>query len=102
MHSYHVYFTPKDGISDAEVGRIVRAFGENEKNENLLHSYDLVKFDNKANFQELFDFHFAAHYQSEKEREKAFETMSEHYTEEPHLSLMKMTKEFKVAFSTSI
>ena len=102
MHTYHVYFTPKEGFSDDEVARLIRAFGDHETRENLMLRYDLVKFDNKASFPELFDYHFAAHYRSENERNTALDRMSQHYKEEPHLSLMKMSKAFKVAFSFSL
>lgn len=102
MHTYHVYFTPREGFSDEEVAKIIHTFGQHEKDANLMLGYDLTKFENKASFQELFDFHFAAHYKSEKDRTDAMESMSKHYKEEPHLSLMKMTKEFKVAFSASL
>jgi len=102
MHTYHVFFTPKAGFSDDDVARLIHAFGDSETKENLMLRYDLVKFDNKASFPELFDYHFAAHYRSESERKTALERMSQHYKEEPHLSLMKMSKEFKVAFSVSL
>ena len=102
MHSYHVYFTPKEGFSPEKVAQLIHHFGEREKTENLMHNYQLVMFDNKASFEELFDYHFVAHYRSEEERTQAFKSLSHDYMKEPHLSLMKMTKEFKVAFSVDL
>lgn len=102
MYSYNVYFTAKPGYTDAKVAQRIHAFGKHEIQENLMHSYSLQKFDNKASFKELYDFHFAAHYQKESERKQAFEKMSKDYTKEPHLGVMKMTKTFKVAFSVDL
>lgn len=100
--TYHVFFSPKSGFSESEVIGIISQFADNEIKENFMDSYSLIKFDNKASFSELDDYHFSANYKSLEDRQKASKAMSKAYTKEPHLSMMKMTENFKVAFSQEL
>ncbi len=102
MYTYHVYFTPKETITDLEVFEIIKRFGDHEVRENLMMDYALTKFEDKASFPELSDFYFIANYRCKVDQDKAMGSMKNEYGKEPHLSLMKMVKEFRVAFSKSL
>lgn len=99
MHSYHVYFTPKDGVSDRELLTQVHQFMERQLGSNLAISYRVLRMTNKASFGDLPDFHLIVDYASEADIQRAFQNMKAHYREEPHAPLMKMVSTFRVAFS---
>lgn len=102
MYTYHVYFTTHADVTEPEIQEVFSKFIDSEIRENRMISYGLTKFENKASFPELSDYHFTAHYGSKKDQEAAMAEMSKRYTKEPHLSLMRITKEFRVAFSEEV
>jgi len=82
MYRYHVYFTTYDGVTDSEVEAVLSQFVHSEMKENLMIGYDITKFENKASFPDLSDYHFTAHYRSKEDQEKAMENMAKRYTKE--------------------
>ena len=102
MFTYHVYFTAKENYSHDEVIVIIDRFAEYEMKENLLESYELFRFTNKAAFPDLLDYHFTANYRSREDQSQAMRNLGPRYKEEPHASLMKMSESFGVAFSERI
>ena len=102
LHSYEVYFDVRAGYSDSDVAEIIRKLGDNEKQVNGMYAYELTKVSDKASFVELYDYCFKAHYTSAESRKDALDAMAPRYTQEPHLSVMKMAGQFKVAFSERI
>ena len=102
MYRYHVFFTTNSGVADSEVEAVLSHFVRSEMKENLMIGYGITKFENKASFPNLSDYHFTAHYDSKEDQEKAMEAMAKRFTKEPHASLMRITKEFRVAFSREL
>jgi hypothetical protein len=99
MHSYHVYFTPKDGVSDRELLTQVHQFMEDQLGSNFAISYRVLRMTNKASFGDLPDFHLIVDYASEADIQRAFQNMKALYREKPHAPLMEMVLTFRVAFS---
>lgn len=97
--TYHVYFTAKEGVTESKLVEQVHKFMDSQLAENLATGYQLLRFDNKATFQELPDYHLMVDYRDEQDRGKAFESMKKFAKSEPHSSLMRMVSDFKVAFS---
>jgi len=99
MASYHVYFSPKEGVLPETLVKQVHAFMATQVEGNFAMGYRILRMNNKASFEDLPDFHLIVDYRSEKDLQKAFEEMKKHYKSEPHSPLMSMVSDFKVAFS---
>lgn len=102
MHSYHVYFSLKDGITVAELEAVMRSFVAKEMQDNLMVGYRLLHMKDKASAQGIPDYHFIADYVSAEDGTKAMEDMQTRYREEPHASLMRIVSEFRVAFADDL
>lgn len=81
---------------------MLSTFARFEMKENLMTGYSLTRFENKASFPELSDYHFSAHYASKEDQENAMKDLATRFTKEPHASIMRITKEFRVAFSRNM
>ncbi|MES2661328.1 MAG: DUF6614 family protein [Verrucomicrobiota bacterium] len=99
MASYHVYFSPKEGISHEVLVKQVHEFMATQVHENHAESYRILRMNNKASFENLPDYHLIVDYPSEEGLQKGFNGMKKHYRGEPHSLLMKMVSDFRVAFS---
>jgi hypothetical protein len=99
MASYHVYFSPKDGVSPPTLVKQVHAFMATQVQGNHASSYRLLRMHNKASFENLPDYHLIVDYPSEEDLQQGFSGMQAHYRNEPHRPLMKMVTDFRVAFS---
>lgn len=99
MTSYHVYFSPKEGVTPAALIKQVHEFMATQISGNFAESYRILRMDNKASFQSLPDYHLIVDYLSEEALKKGHTEMSKHYKEKPHSPLMNMVSDFKVAFS---
>ncbi len=99
MPSYHVYFSSKKDISNEVMLNQVHLFMATQIADNFAHSYRVLRMTNKASFESLPDYHLIVDYASQNDLEKGSNVMKTHYKDEPHLSMMKMVSEFKVAFS---
>ena len=102
MYTYHVYFNIKADVTDADLAAAFSKFVRSETERNRLAAYSLTRFENKASFPDLPDYHFAARYHSKDDQAKAMADMSTRFNQEPHLSLMKITSDFRVAFSREV
>ena len=102
MNSYHVFFSSKPEVALSDVEAILKKFVRYEIEHNLMLNARVLKMTDKANFQDLPDYHFIADYETEADGEKAMENMKKRYKEEPHASLMSMVTEFRVAFSKEL
>ena len=100
MASYHVYFSPKEGISPSALINQVHEFMETQIQSNFATGYRVLRMNNKASFEALPDFHLIVDYESEEDLQKGFEGMKNHYRDKPHSPLMSMVSDFKVAFSS--
>ena len=99
MASYHVYFSPKEGISPEVLVKQVHEFMATQVHENHAEAYRILRMNNKASFANLPDYHLIVDYPSEEDLQKGFSGMKEHYRDEPHSPLMEMVSDFRVAFS---
>ena len=99
MASYHVYFSPKEGVSPESLIKQVHEFMATQVERNFATGYRILRMTNKASFESLLDFHLIVDYDSEDDLQKGFEGMKMHYKEKPHSPLMSMVSDFKVAFS---
>lgn len=102
MHSYHVYFSLKDTVTRSELERIMIRFVTKEMQDNLMVSYRLLHMKDKASASTIPDYHFIADYATAEDGAKAFADMATRYQEEPHASLMKIVREFRVAFADDL
>ncbi len=99
MASYHVYFSPKEGVSPDALIKQVHEFMATQIQGNFAETYRILRMHNKASFEELPDFHLIVDYPSEEALKDGFGGMKEHYRDEPHSPLMRMVTDFRVAFS---
>ncbi|MGJ8644486.1 MAG: DUF6614 family protein [Luteolibacter sp.] len=100
MNSYHVYFSPKEGVSPQDLINQVHEFMASQIHTNFAVGYRILKMTNKASFDTLPDYHLIVDYASEEDLQKGFKGMKSQYKEEPHSPLMTMVSNFKVTFST--
>ncbi|BCX46756.1 hypothetical protein HAHE_06640 [Haloferula helveola] len=99
MHSYHVFFDRKDGVTHEALVAQVDRFMETQVGGNLAKGYRLLRTNNKASFDELPDYQMIVDYASEADLQAAFATMKSRFREDPHRPLMTMVEGFRVAFS---
>jgi len=99
MASYHVYFSPKEGVSPENLIKQVHEFMATQIHSNFATGYRVLRMKNKASFETLPDFHLIVDYRSEEDLQKGFKGMKKQYKDEPHSPLMRMVSDFKVAFS---
>lgn len=99
MASYHVYFSPKEGVPAEALMKQVHAFMATQIHRNYATAYRVLRMNNKASFASLPDYHLIVNYPSEEDLQKGFSAMKGHYKDEPHSPLMKMVSDFRVAFS---
>ena len=99
MPSYHVYFDAAAGIAVDALVTQVHSFMEGQMAKNHAAGWRLLHMTNKASFPDLCDFHLIVDYASEADLQQAFAEMKRMYKEEPHLTLMRMVSDFRVAFS---
>ena len=99
MASYHVYFSPREGISHEVLVKQVHEFMATQVFKNHAESYRVLRMNNKASFKDLPDYHLIVDYPNEEALQKGFSGMKEHYRDVPHSPLMKMVSDFRVAFS---
>jgi hypothetical protein len=99
MHSYHVYFDAKDGVSEEVLLAQISSFMEQQQRENRVSRFRVLRFTDKGSFKELPGFHLIVDYESDQELRDAFVQMKGSFQSEPHKSLMGMVANFKVAFS---
>jgi hypothetical protein len=100
MASYHVYFDAAPGIAADDLVAQVHSFMDTQVAVNRAASWRLLQMTNKATFQEMSDYHLIVDYASDADLQHAFAEMKRTYREEPHLTLMRMVTNFRVAFST--
>ena len=100
MNSYHVYFSPKKGVSPQDLINQVHEFMSTQIQSNFAVGYRILQMTNKASFDSLPDYHLIVDYASEEDLQKGFKGMKSHYKDKPHSPLMTMVSSFKVAFST--
>lgn len=99
MPSYHVYFSPKEGVSPEALIKQVHEFMATQIHGNFAENYRILRMNDKASFDSLPDYHLIVDYASEEDLQKGFNGMKPHYKNEPHSPLMSMVSNFKVAFS---
>jgi hypothetical protein len=99
MASYHVYFSPKEGVSPDALVKQVHEFMATQVHKNHAEAYRILRMNNKASFGSLPDYHLIVDYATDEDLQKGFRGMKEHYRNEPHSPLMKMVSDFRVAFS---
>lgn len=100
MASYHVYFDAAPGVVAEDLVAQIHSFMDSQVTGNRTAEWRLLQMTNKATFQEMSDFHLIVDYASEADLQHAFGEMKRTYREEPHLTLMRMVTNFRVAFST--
>ncbi len=99
MNSYHVYFSPKEGVSAESLIAQVHEFMATQIEGNFAEAYRLLRMDYTGSPGVFPDYHLIVDYPSGDDLRKGFESMKAHYRDKPHSPLMKMVSDFKVAFS---
>jgi hypothetical protein len=100
MESYHVYFTPRKGVSKEALVAQAHEFMATQVAHNRARSYRILEMKDKATFQGIPDYHLIVDYDSAVDLQEAFNEMKRRYKEAPHAPLMGIVSEFRVAFST--
>ena len=101
MISYHVFFTPKPEVSDAEALAAVHGFlGGLEKEKHLRH-YRVMRVTNPASFHGLPRFQAIVDYATQEELDAAMAFMRQPGKKEagPHGQLMHILADFRVSFT---
>ena len=103
MIQYNVYFTLKDDFSEEEGILKIHAFMQYLKSKQPVHDYRILKISDKVNFDALPAFHVIVDYETSEHSNSAFGFIKNgEYKKEPHMSLMTMTKDFKISFSEDV
>jgi len=97
--SYHVYFSPKEGVFPEMLLKQVHEFMKTQVPGNFAEAYRILRMHDKASFENLPDYQLIVDYSSEENLQKGFNGMKAHYRNEPHSLLMTMVSDFRVAFS---
>ena len=98
MNSYHVYFSPKEGVTPQDLIEQVHEFMATQIHSNFAVGYRVLRMKDKASFGSLPDYHLIVDYASEEDLQKGFQGMKQDYQDKPHSPLMSMVTDFKVAF----
>jgi len=98
-HQYHVYASPKDGITNTQLIEQIHAFLGKHVSEGLADRYFIQEFTSTGSFSELPQFHITVDYPSEEAMSLGMVAVKKTYKQAPHSPLMTMVKDFKVAFS---
>jgi hypothetical protein len=104
MISYHIFFTPKSGIADAQVIGLAREFLETLKSEKKIYGYRILHVTNPASFQGLPRFQAIVDYESQQNLDHSFAFMRQpqKIKEGAHGKLMEQVVEFKVSFTADV
>lgn len=98
-HQYHVFTSRKDGITKGDLIAQIHEFLGQHVTDGCATEYAIREFTNSGSFPELPEFHITVNYDSEEAMHDGMKAVKEIYKEAPHAPLMKMVKDFKVAFS---
>jgi hypothetical protein len=104
MISYHIFFTPKPGVTDAQIIGVAREFLETLKSEGRIHGYRILHVTNPASFQGLPRFQAIVDYESQQALDDSFAFMRrpQKMKEGAHGRLMEQVMEFKVSFTKDV
>jgi hypothetical protein len=104
MISYHIFFTPKPDVADAQIIGSAREFLETLKSEKKIYNYRILHVTNPASFQGLPRFQAIVDYESQQNLDDSFTFMRqpEKRKEGAHGSLMEQVAEFKVSFTKDV
>ena len=100
--SYVVFASPKQGVLDNVFVDAIKAFLDYQIEASPLHSYQIIPFTDKANFQSISDFQIICHYLSQEDLKTGFKAMDGKVFQEPHKSLTDLTESFRVSFANVI
>ena len=104
MISYHIFFTPKPGVADAQVVSLAREFLETLKSEKKIYGYRILHVTNPASFRELPRFQAIVDYEFQQDLDDSFTFMRppQKLKEGAHGKLLEQVAEFKVSFTTDV
>jgi hypothetical protein len=104
MISYHIFFTPKPDVADAQIIGSAREFLETLKSEKKICNYRILHVTNPASFQGLPRFQAIVDYESQQNLDDSFTFMRqpEKLKEGAHGRLMEQVAEFKVSFTKDV
>lgn len=103
MNSYHVFVSPKEGVSSDDLEKQMKLFLDGQIAENHMRGYRILKYSDIANFEGMSDYQIICDYRNEDELKEGFERMRpDRWKEEPHASMMKMVDGLRVSFSSDI
>ncbi len=104
MHSYHVHFTPKADVGDAELIEKCHAFLRSLKDDGQIESYRLIRITNPASFPALPRFQLIVDYRSQEQLDGSFAFMksANRIGSPPHGEIMHMVSDFRVSFSEDV
>lgn len=104
MPSYHVFFSPKPDVPEAELIEKCHAFLRELKAQGQIESHRLIRITNPASFAELPKFQLIVDYHSQQQLNDSFAFMksADRISSPPHGSIMESVSVFKVAFSEDV
>ena len=104
MISYHIFFTPKPDVADAQIIASAREFLETLKSEKKIYDYRILRVTNPASFQGLPRYQAIVDYQSQQALDDSLAFMRQpgKMKEGAHGRLMEQVAEFRVSFTTDV
>jgi hypothetical protein len=104
MISYHIFFTPKPGVADAQIIGLAREFLKTLKSEKKIFGYRIMHVTNPASFQGLPRFQAIVDFEFQQDLDDsfAFIRQPQKLKEGTHGKLMEQVAEFKVSFTTDV
>jgi hypothetical protein len=104
MISYHIFFTPKPGVADAQIIGLAREFLETLKSEKKIYGYRIMHVTNPASFQGLPRFQAIVDFEFQQDLDDSFAFIRrpQKLKEGAHGKLMEQVAEFKVSFTTDV
>ncbi|MGJ8638093.1 MAG: hypothetical protein ACSHYA_01755 [Opitutaceae bacterium] len=100
-HSYHVFASPKEGVSEGLLEEKIKDFLDAQIKSNHLASYRILKHSENGNFEGMPKYQVICDYDTEEQLKEGFAGMRpDLFREEPHLSLMNLVTDFRVGFSS--
>ncbi|MDF1811492.1 MAG: hypothetical protein P1V20_04740 [Verrucomicrobiales bacterium] len=97
--AYHVWFSARSKNDEPELLEAIHHFMAEQIETNYAVGYQLHRFTDKANSESLTDFQCIVNYTSEADQKASMENMKRAFRNKPHATIMRLTGEFRIAFS---
>lgn len=104
MISYHVFFSPKDGMPEDQVLGATRAFFAALEENKQIRTYRILRVTNPASFAGLPRFQAIVDFATQDEMDTAFAFMRQpgKIHSGAHGKLIEMVTDFRVSFSEDV